>query len=129
MGTNGQTIYVADSSTPMTNTGAVASGVNQVKLAPTKGAIFSLAATGGTPHVVAGTERTSPRGLDVIQENGTCDGNFKQLFVYQLPTVSNPPVVIQGTIEYDFSGLTVKRHVKRRTNSTAITGGRVNNRG
>src|SRR4051812_40863598 len=65
MGTNGQTVYVADSSTPMTTTVAVASGVNQV----TKGAIFSVAAAGGTPHIVAGTERTSPRGLDVIQEN------------------------------------------------------------
>ena len=70
MSTNGQTIYVADPSTPMTNTVAVASGTSRVNLPPTKGALFSLSATGGTPHIVAGTERTSPRGLDVIQENG-----------------------------------------------------------
>ncbi|MFN8487511.1 MAG: hypothetical protein U0350_07970 [Caldilineaceae bacterium] len=69
MSMNGQMIYVADPSVPMPST-IVASGGNQVKQAVTKGALFRVPATGGTPQVIAGTERTSPRGLEVGQEKG-----------------------------------------------------------
>lgn len=69
MGTNGQTIYVADPTVPMTST-VLASGSNQVHQPITKGALYRVPATGGAPKVVPGTERTSPRGLDVTSENG-----------------------------------------------------------
>lgn len=69
MSMNGQMIYVADPSVPMASK-LVASGGNQVKQAVTKGALFRVPATGGTPQVIAGSERTSPRGLEVTTENG-----------------------------------------------------------
>lgn len=53
--TNGQTIYVAD---PNATVGAA------------KGAIFSVAVTGGAPKAIAETIGTAPRGLEVVQENG-----------------------------------------------------------
>jgi hypothetical protein len=66
---NGQTIYVADPGVPMTST-VIASGGNQARQAVTTGALFRVPVTGGEPQIIAGTERTSPRGLEVTEENG-----------------------------------------------------------
>ena len=46
---DGQTIYVAD---------------------PEAGAVFAVAPSGGAPNPVRGTQGMSPRGVDVVQENG-----------------------------------------------------------
>ncbi|CAN5638376.1 hypothetical protein BH10CHL1_BH10CHL1_10020 [soil metagenome] len=54
--TAGQVIYVADPSATVANA--------------TKGAIFSLAITGGAPKAITDTIGTAPRGLEVVQENG-----------------------------------------------------------
>jgi len=69
MSTNGQTIYVADPSATVTNARLTAGSANQA-LGATQGAIFSVAAAGGTPQAIAGTAGTGPRGLEVAQENG-----------------------------------------------------------
>jgi hypothetical protein len=60
--TDGQTIFVADPGA------AVQSHLRRPQL--TKGMIFRLAATGGAPVAVAGTEGTAPRGLTIVSENG-----------------------------------------------------------
>ena len=48
----------------------VATGSAHKTVGATQGAIFSVAAAGGTPQVIAGTCGTGPRGLEVAQENG-----------------------------------------------------------
>jgi hypothetical protein len=61
--TDGQTIFVADPGA------TVQSRLRRPQL--TKGQIFHLPATGGTPVAVPGTEGTAPRGLTIVNENGT----------------------------------------------------------
>jgi DNA-binding beta-propeller fold protein YncE len=60
--TDGQTIFVADSSVP------AQSRFRRPQLA--KGMLFRIPVGGGTPVAVAGTECTAPRGLTLTQENG-----------------------------------------------------------
>lgn len=62
LSTDGQTIFVADPSVP------VQSRFRRPQLA--KGMLFRVAANGGPPVAIAGTECTAPRGLTVTQENG-----------------------------------------------------------
>lgn len=62
---DGQTLYVADSSAVVAATQAVAS----TALVTTTGAIFSLPSSGGSPTPIAATLHTAPRGLTLIREN------------------------------------------------------------
>ena len=59
VGTNGQTIYVADSGAVIASTASVTG----------TGAIFSLPSSGGLPTLITGTAQTTPRGLTVVKEN------------------------------------------------------------
>lgn len=63
--TDGQTIYVADTSAMISTTQASA------VMAPltNTGALFSLPSSGGNPTPVAGTAHTAPRGLTLVKEN------------------------------------------------------------
>lgn len=63
--TDGQTLYVADTSAVVSTTQTIAA----MTALTNTGAIFSLPSNGGLPTLVPGTAHTAPRGLTLVKEN------------------------------------------------------------
>lgn len=68
---SGETLFVADSEVEIAHDDGAMRSSAEMLPSHNEGAIFRLPAGGGTATLVAGTEHTTPRGLEIVQQNGT----------------------------------------------------------
>jgi sugar lactone lactonase YvrE len=103
--TDGNTLFVADAASEVTDSAGESEAIGQ---------IFALSPSGGTPTSIMGTTGYSPRGLEVLQKDGTDEIYFSGRDTAGVPGVfkvaaggGTPSALASGSPFVDPSGVAV----------------------